>query len=85
MTKEIFICPQKLTGKQAFKLVDVAIKQRAKALSGTFTQKNFLEVSGLSRAQLNRYRLGEKPGVDGAYKLARGLQKWGHVVHFTVA
>lgn len=84
MKNIINLNPEKITGKQAHKHVTDAVKSRNKTIGGHFTKNDFCMVSQLSRAQLNRYRLNEKPGIEGVYKLARGLKAWGYEVNIII-
>lgn len=76
---KIILSPAKTTGKQAHKIIMRAVKRRAETHEPT-TRIDFCRESGLNRAQLYRYKDGVKPGADGIFKIAYGLQMWGYEV-----
>lgn len=78
----IILSVQKTTGKQAYKIVSKAVKERATATGKpqSKAKQEFSEVSALSRISLHHYRNGAKPGHEGIMKIAAGLQAWGQEV-----
>lgn len=74
----IVIDTSKITGKEVYKLVVKAVKERQKQSPGQrITRFLFCEESGLHRTTLNHFRHGGKPGADALLKVAGGLKKWG--------
>ncbi len=84
MKKRIRLDPKALTGKQTYKLITDVVSIRSKELGGTFTKMDFCRASGISRAQLDRLRNGEKAGADSIMKIAAGLKAWGYAVTIVV-
>lgn len=75
----IILSVQKTTGKQIYKLVSRAIRERSDATGKPQSKikQEFCEVSTLSRIMLNHYRNGAKPGHEGIMKIAAGLSAFG--------
>lgn len=67
----------KTTGKQAYKIVCDAIAKRKNSVGQRVTQKDFCDVSGLSRNSLWRYQKGDSPDHEGIIKIYTGLLAWG--------
>ena len=72
----IILSVQKTTGKQAYKIVSRAVKEREAATGKITSQEDFCDVSALNRVSLSRYKKGAKPGHEGIMKIASGLQAW---------
>jgi hypothetical protein len=73
----IILSVEKTTGKQAYKIVCKAIKDRSLAIGKKVHQEEFCLISSLTRTSLIRYRNGDKPGPEGIIKIAAGLKVWG--------
>lgn len=65
-----------LTGKQAVRIIDSAIKKRSKQVGVTLTREDFCEVSGLHRNSIWRYSKGQAPAHEGIIKIYSGLLSW---------
>lgn len=84
MTEIINLNPKKLSAKAAIKLINSCVKKRSKETGEVFTKKDFLDLSGLTRTHLHRFRHGKKPSVKSAYAIAVGLKKLGYEVNIVV-
>lgn len=78
------LTPGKTTGKQAYKVIARAIKDRSKSVGHKVRQEDFCDVSGLSRQTIHNYRHGRMPTIEGLSKIASGLRAWGIKVEIVV-
>lgn len=76
----IVIDPNKITGKQAYKLIKSAMKTRSMQQGRTVPAIEFCRDSGVSKMHAHRLSRGKKPGLLALHKIAAGLEKWGHKV-----